>query len=165
MSISGAPLLSVPRCSRPGRPHEMRCWSASPQAFLRDRCHSPKPLTRGAPGLRHGGWAKSTKRSARTAVQSSATEPSNAFWRRHPADREAHLRPGSDTPVNQRAIRRLAVRSDGGARRLRAAPQCGQHRLDRPRGPRVCLCRAPGEFGNRGSTPDRSEARVGDVAR
>ena len=85
----------------------------------------------------------------------------------HRGNLQAHERPASRrTPgVKLAPIRRLAARIDGGARRLLVAPRCDRRRPPRRRGPRVCLCRAPGEFGSCGNTPGRIGARAEGVAR
>ena len=94
--------------------------------------------------------------------------------RTHPCDAirqacGADVRPGVLVPdecrVKQRAIRRLAVRSDGAARRLRAAPRHDRSRPARWRAARACPCRARGAFASAGNTRRTIEASVGDAAR
>ena len=69
-----------------------------------------------------------------------------------PARWQTSIHPGSRRrPRSRGRFRRLAVRSDGGARRLRAAPRSVRRRPDRWRVPRACPCRARGAFESAGS--------------
>ena len=78
-------------------------------------------------------------------------------WRRRldrPHDRRSS---GSSRSARAARFRRLAVRSDGGARRLRAAPRSVRSRPDRWRVPRGCPCRARGAFESAGIRDVRSK--------